>query len=226
METGGTGKEADRRPLRSRSTAWARALAGALARRRVRPNAISAVGMLAGVLAGAALWATTRAPEAERLLLLLAALLVQARLLANLLDGMVAIEGGLATPTGPLWNEVPDRVADAAVLVGAGYAAGGDPALGWLAAVLAVFTAYVRAEARAAGAPNDFCGPMAKPHRMALVTATAVYLAVVPWEWRPTLGNGNVGTWAIVLAVVCAGCAVTAARRLYHAARALSERSP
>jgi len=39
----------------------------------------------------------------------------------NLLDGMVAIEGGLKTPAGELFNDVPDRISDPLILVGAGY---------------------------------------------------------------------------------------------------------
>ena len=40
-------------------------------------------------------------------------------LLANLLDGLVAVEGGRRSPTGELFNEVPDRVSDVLVLAGA-----------------------------------------------------------------------------------------------------------
>jgi hypothetical protein len=80
--------------------------------------------------------------------LILAVACIQLRLLCNLLDGMVAVEQGLATPTGPIWNELPDRLADVFFLVGAGYgaqAAGfqAGVALGWSAAALALLTAYV-----------------------------------------------------------------------------------
>jgi phosphatidylglycerophosphate synthase len=37
---------------------------------------------------------------------------IQLRLLCNLLDCMVAIEGGKSAPTGALFNEMPDRFAD------------------------------------------------------------------------------------------------------------------
>ncbi|KAA3649030.1 MAG: CDP-alcohol phosphatidyltransferase family protein, partial [Proteobacteria bacterium] len=42
--------------------------------------------------------------------------------------------------------------------------------LGWLAGVLSVMTAYVRTLGASLGAPISFSGPMAKQHRMALVT--------------------------------------------------------
>ena len=49
-------------------------------------------------------------------------------LLANLLDGMVAMGRGVASPVGELFNEVADRVSDTAILLGLGWAAG-NPAL-------------------------------------------------------------------------------------------------
>ena len=45
-------------------------------------------------------------------ILLLAALCIQLRLVCNLLDGMVAVEHGKGSPSGPIWNELPDRFAD------------------------------------------------------------------------------------------------------------------
>ena len=93
--------------------------------------------------------------------LIAAALFIQLRLLCNLFDGMVAIEGGLASKDGPFWNEFPDRVADILILVGAGLACG-FVALGWAAACMAVLTAYVRELGRAVNVPADYRGPMAK----------------------------------------------------------------
>ena len=118
-----------------------------------------------------------------RLLFVLAALFVQARLLANLLDGMVAVGSGRASPEGELYNEVPDRVADALILIGAGFAAGGTPALGYLAALVAIFVAYIRALGGSVGVQALFMGPMAKPQRMATITAACVYSACVPAGW-------------------------------------------
>ena len=53
-----------------------------------------------------------------------------------------------------------------------------------------MFVAYVRAMGKAAGGPNDFCGPMAKPHRMFALTAQFVYgtygeLWLRPDIWAP-----------------------------------------
>jgi phosphatidylglycerophosphate synthase len=139
-------------------------------------------------------------------LLLAAALFIQLRLLCNLFDGMVAVEGGKAQKDGAFWNEAPDRVSDILILAGAGYGlalAGVGPELGWAAAALAVLTAYVRELGRSLGAPADYGGPMAKQQRMMVVTLGAVLAAAEPaWGW-----SGESMTAA--LALVAAGSLVT-----------------
>lgn len=164
---------AARRPLKTREASAPRRLAAALAARGVSPNAISVASVVFALAGGACL---VLAPDAPALLIG-AALCIQLRLLCNLLDGLVAVEGGLATPGGELFNEVPDRVADTIFLVAAGYGAG-VPELGWGAALAAALTAYVRTLGGALGQPQDFSGVMSKPRRMALLTA-ACLVAVI-----------------------------------------------
>jgi phosphatidylglycerophosphate synthase len=206
--------EADRRPIAARNLGITQRMAAALVARGASPNGISLAGMAAGLLAGLCFAAVAWLPGAAWAFWLLGALLVQARLMANLLDGMVAIGRGVASPVGELYNEVPDRVSDTAVLAGLGVAAG-SVALGLAAALAAMLTAYVRTAARAGGAPSDFSGPMAKQHRMALATALAVWCALVPGPW------GGAMAVTIVLAVVTLGSVLTAWRRLLRAAAAL-----
>jgi len=132
------------------------------------------------------------------------------------------VASGKASRVGELYNEAPDRVSDAATLIGFGYATGGSPVLGYVAACLALFTAYVRTLGKAAGAPNDFCGPMAKQQRMFLVTLAAVYAALTPRAWEPAWGTrASWGLAAAVLAVIGVGCVITSARRLVRISRAL-----
>ena len=74
----------------------------------------------------------------------LAAVFIQCRLLCNLFDGMVAVEGGKGTPSGELFNDIPDRIADPLILIAAGYATTVVPwaaPLGWAAGLGAVFGA-------------------------------------------------------------------------------------
>lgn len=184
----------DRRPLKSRSWPIMARLAVGLARVGVTPNQVSTAGLLCGIIAGVVLaasgwFANAVGPEpAARALLLAAVVFVQLRLVCNLIDGMVAVEAAQArpdlpprkSPLGVLYNELPDRVSDAATLVGAGYAATGHPGLGWFAAVAAVMTAYIRAVGKAETGVNDFCGPMAKPHRMAAISIGCVLAAAIP----------------------------------------------
>lgn len=160
----------DRRPIASRDTGWAKAAAAWAARRSVTPNQIS---LLSVAWAGLGAWLILRGGWDGWLG---AAVCVQGRLVCNLLDGMVAVEGGKGSPVGALYNEFPDRVADSLFLVPLGYAAG-IPWLGWLGALLAALTAYVRVFGGALGQPQDFGGVMAKQRRMALLTAALILQA-------------------------------------------------
>lgn len=197
----------DRRPLASRDTHWAQSIAHWLAKRSITPNQISQASMVAAALAGLSFWVGGLSEGVNHAALLLAAaLFCQVRLLCNLLDGMVAVEGGKGAADGPFWNEFPDRAADVLILVGAGHGAG-TPALGWAAAAFAILTAYVRELGRATGAPSDFSGPMAKQHRMAVMTAAAVISALAS-GWGQRLPVVEIALW-----IVAVGAAVTALRR-------------
>ncbi len=203
----------DRRPIAARELPIFQRIAAALADRGASANAISIAGMLAGLLAGTAFFVTLQAPAWARLSYLAAALFIQVRLLANMLDGMVAIRRGLASPVGELYNEVPDRISDAATLIGLGFAAGSSPLLGLGAAGAAIFVAYIRAMGKAAGGPSDFRGPMAKQQRMFLATLVALFCACAPPSWW------SATQW--ILALIILGSLVTALRRLRHIARSL-----
>lgn len=203
----------NRRPLKSRDTGWARSGAAMLARARVTPDAVSAGAVVFGLVGGALLAASGLCEGWPRAAALFAgALCIQLRLVCNLMDGMVAVEHGRGGPLGPVWNELPDRIADAAFLVGAGYGAalagvGWGEAAGWAAAVFAVLTAYIRELGRALGQPADFGGPMAKPQRMALLTLAAVVaIFEQTWGW-----SGESLAWA--LALIAIGAALTATVR-------------
>lgn len=208
----------NRRPIRARSTRPARLAAAGLARAGIGANAISVASLVFAALAAACL---VLAPSLGAALYLLAALFVPLRLLANLLDGMVAVEHGRASPTGPLFNELPDRMADMVLIAAAGYGAALAPGavgawsvpLGWLAAALALLTAYVRELGRALGFPADFSGPFAKQQRMWAVTAGAALSFLLPDYAGPLL--------LTVLVVLTAGTALTIYRRTARLAAAL-----
>jgi phosphatidylglycerophosphate synthase len=205
--------EPSRRPIAARNTSWAAATARGLVKAGVKPNTISVFSAVFGGVAGLAFWLGGRSesPTAWIACLLGAAAGMQLRLLCNLFDGMVAIEGGFKTKSGEVFNELPDRFSDAFVFIGAGYAMPthfvGMPALGWLAAVLAVATAYVRAMGVAAGSSQHFCGPMAKQQRMAVMTVAALVACAESW-WSDAAKALPLGLGIVVL-----GSLITVFRR-------------
>jgi phosphatidylglycerophosphate synthase len=193
----------NRRPLASRQSAWAGRLATRAVQRGITPNQISQASVGFAAIGLSAFMLTPLLPGlVQWLMLILAAAAIQARLVCNLIDGMVAVEGGQGTKDGPFWNEAPDRASDLLFLFGAGIAAG-DAALGALAAALAIATAYIRELGRAEGFPPDFSGPMAKPQRMAALTIGTVIAAFYATEW----------VLALTLWIIIAGTALTILRR-------------
>ena len=199
-----------RRPLATRERGWAKTLARAINAAGIAPDAISLTSVVFAVGAGVLLWQSGESTGVARVLELLgAAALIQLRLLCNMLDGMVAIEGGRRTPHGEILNDFPDRIADLAILLGAGYSLpfSWGRELGWLAGALAILTAYVRLLGGAIGTRQYFIGPMAKPQRMAVMTVACVLATFEPLVgWR-----GEVV--AAALAVIVLGSAITLVRR-------------
>ena len=187
----------------------------------VKPNQVSVMSVV--FAAGAAACLSLGVPSVWAWLG--AALCVQMRLVCNLMDGMLAVEGGLKSPSGDLYNEFLDRLADTFILAGLGMAGGTalSGGLGWVAACGALITACVRMHGASLTGAHDFRGPMAKPHRMALVTCACVLMATcagLGWVWS---AGFNVVEWALVLMVT--GILVTLWRRLNGLSRALHERA-
>jgi phosphatidylglycerophosphate synthase len=192
-----------RRPIASRQTGWARGLASWAVRKGYSPNLISQASVgFAALGFGSYLLGPELPAVLHGLCLILAALTIQARLVCNLIDGMVAVEGGQGAKDGPFWNEAPDRAADLLFFAGAGLAAG-NLALGLLAGALAIATAYLRELGRAEGLLPDFSGPFAKQQRMAILTVGTVIAAFYASEW----------TLTVTLWIIVAGTAVTILRR-------------
>lgn len=220
----------DRREVPQRTQGWAVRIADVLAAMRLTPNAISLLSVVFALLAAVGLVASGFSEGGARAgWLVLAALAIPVRLACNMLDGMLAVERGMTSPTGELFNELPDRVADLLVIAAAGYAVTGlwvagavdlGQLLGWVAASTAVLTAYVRTLGASCGVGNFFGGPMAKPHRMwVLAGAALLSLLEGPLGWP-------VGVVLLVgLAVVALGSAATVVVRLRSITGALVQRA-
>ena len=214
----------DRRPLRSRDARLVQRLAVGLHRLGATPNAVSATSVVFALLAASAFCLSGLVDSLSRALLLaLAAGGMGLRLLCNVLDGLLAVEHGRGSPTGPIWNELPDRISDTLIIVGAGYgaalmgAAWAAP-LGWLAAVLALLTAYVRELGRGLGQPADYSGLGPKPIRMAILAIGALLGALEPM-WA---GRGEALGGAVVLTGLASAVTVfTRTRRLAQRLRRL-----
>ena len=223
--------EGARRYLKTREKPWAQALARQVKALGLTPNTISVLSVVFAILAAyflkhacperleeGALIAPLNINEktVACLMWLGAAACIQLRLLCNLLDGLVAIEGGMKSPLGGLYNEVPDRIADAVILMAAGYSNNWvvkvlDMPLGWIAAVLAVLTAYIRVLGGTLVGKQSFVGPMAKQHRMFVLTV-ACFAAMIE-ECLRTDRNVEM-VMKVALSIIVVGSAITCWRRL------------
>jgi phosphatidylglycerophosphate synthase len=198
-------KTTARRPLKSRDTSWAKYLSRIIAEAGISPNMISFMSMVFAAFSLAA--AIYSMNGGGRLSIVLAAVFIQMRLICNLMDGMVAVEYGKKSKTGDLWNDVPDRLADVLIILGAGYISYSHKFavdLAWANGVLAVMTAYLRVLGASLKSPHYYIGPMAKPHRMAILTVAFIAEAIYPTGF----------VTYIALWIMLAGQVVTCFRRL------------
>ena len=219
--TGSPEVDPNRRPIKMRSAPWARGLASELSKLGVNPNQVSLFSVACALVGAGSFLAEAFRPGSPWFLIG-AAVCIQMRLLANMLDGLIAVEGGHQTKVGELYNEIPDRIADVLFLASAGYASqyqDWGPALGWSASVLAVGTAYVRALGARRGVAQDFCGPVAKQQRMFLLTVACFLAAgehLVGWPRQSLF-------WMLV--IINLGTLVTCIRRTLHLAERLESAS-
>ncbi|WP_230623564.1 CDP-alcohol phosphatidyltransferase family protein [Stutzerimonas stutzeri] len=101
-------------------------LATLLINHGISPNQISVASI--GFAAAAA---ASMAASIGVLASLVAITFIQLRLVCNLLDGMVAIEGGKQSALGSLYNEFPDRIADSLLIVSLRWVCSGQ-SFAWL----------------------------------------------------------------------------------------------
>ncbi len=110
--------------------------------------------------------------------------------------------------------DLPDRMADAIIFLGLGFASESNAWLGLAAALIANFSAYIRTLGLARGASwsASGSGPMGRSHRILLVAAGAFLVAS-----RPSL-LARFETWIPegLLVVVILGCVATICVRLYR----------
>lgn len=216
-------KTLNRRPIKTRSQAWAHHLAKRLATAGLSPNQISLLGIVFSIF-GALCLANTHSVQTSPffcgLLLIFSAITIQLRLLCNMLDGLVAVEYGKKSRLGDLFNEVPDRIEDVLFIVATGYATGTSAGIffGWATALLSVGTAYVRLLGGSLGFKQNFCGPLAKPQRMFLLTVTFLATSFQIW----ISGSKSILSYGLFLILI--GTLFTLVRRLLILAKNMNRR--
>ncbi len=187
----------------------------------IHPDAISYASIAASALAAACFWKASLHPW----LLLIGPLFCYVRLWLNMLDGMVAMACGKASPRGEILNDLPDRVSDVLIFAGVAHSGLCNPVSGYWAAIFALLTAYVGISGQAVGARREFGGVMSKPWRMVILHAGAWAAWGSFW-----LGDGWV-RWGLLTildwtcVVVILGCVQTIAVRLRRIMAALAAKS-
>jgi len=204
-------QEEGRRDVSSRKTKWANSIARWLISCNIAPNQISILSIVFSAVGGGILFYSAWSNLFDLFpALIIYIICIQLRLLCNLFDGMVAIEGNKKSPNGDLYNDIPDRFSDAFLIIPVGYVAGGiGVELGWLAVFLAVMTAYFRWIGAYKTGKHFFAGPMAKQHRMALLTCAALFSL-----FQLKTGYYHI-VFLIMLIMMNTGLVLTLARRLY-----------
>jgi phosphatidylglycerophosphate synthase len=184
----------------------------------IHPDTISYSSIVAAAAAGICFWQSWRSPF---VLLVLGPAFCYVRLWLNMLDGMVALASGKASAHGEIVNDFPDRISDILIFIGVAHSGLASRDLAYLAAILAVLTAYSGLFGQAVGVQREFSGIMSKPWRMVALHvgswATLGRLALAPGAppLRPTLMD-------VTLLVVLLGCVQTIAIRLARIQRALA----
>lgn len=200
----------ERRPIATRGKAWAKDFARFLAGKDISPNQISLMSIFFSAIAAVFFYLSGAFGS---FFILLAAIFIQLRLLCNLFDGMVAVEHGKKSKSGDVYNDAPDRFSDLFIIVGAGLSISSFTyalAWAWFAASMAIMTAYVRLLGASLTEEHYYFGPMAKQHRMFVITFAALVEFINSFVDVFTPGKGMY----LALIVVAIGSTFTVYKRL------------
>jgi len=196
-----------RRPIAEIFRRTAQGATGACLRFGISADAISYFSIVVAAGAAVCFWQSGRHPW----LLIAVPLLCALRLWCNMLDGMVALAAGSASRRGEILNDLPDRISDVVIFVGAAHSGWMHPLLGYWAAIFSLGTAYVGTLGQAVGGRREFGGVMSKPWRM-------VALGLGAWL---TFFFRQIPALDLACLVVIVGCVETSAQRLVHILRSL-----
>lgn len=211
----------NRRELATRKFQFFQTFAKSLTRWGLTPNQVSVLSVVFAAVGGYGFCAIKNCFFTGWILAFVG---IQMRLLCNMIDGLMAIEGGMKSAAGEIYNDLPDRVSDLILILAASFVVkepwGRD--LGWLAATLALMTAYVRQLGSSMGQKADFSGPMAKQHRMAMLNIALVLVLIGHFTGFSAQSSLIV---SVALVVIGLGSFITCWRRLYRLTQFLKQRS-
>lgn len=210
--------DSNRREVKSRNNNLFHKLSRFLIKLGLKPNHISIASVVFGSFGFYGFYLLAQGLMIGVLIVFLG---IQLRLVCNLIDGLMAVEGNLSSTQGELYNDVPDRFSDWALLLGAGLVIQNLPYgwhLAWGTVVLAILTAYVRLLGASQGVGHDFGGPMAKQHRMALLNFGLVGVLIEHYAFSSDKMYSLYG----VMLLICIGSGITVFLRLRRIAGKLA----
>jgi phosphatidylglycerophosphate synthase len=188
-------------------------------RRGIHPDTVSYLSIVASLAAAICFWQSGR----WVLLLLIAPGFCYLRLFLNMLDGMVALSSGKASPRGEILNDLPDRISDVLIFAGVAHSGLNHPLPAYWAMIFALLTAYVGTLGQAVGVQREFSGIMSKPWRMVTLHAGAwLTLGLALAQTRIVFWGLTVLDYTCL--VVVAGCVQTIWVRLARIMRALGQK--
>jgi len=162
-----------------------------------KPNAISALGAVLGVLSGVAYYLAGAALNdlgMYRAYLSLALLLLFFSGFCDALDGALARLCGEVTVLGGFLDSLLDRYVDSAVLCGLILSGLCDSAWGMIALIGSLLTSYSRARAEASGVSMESIGVVERSERIIIIGLSS--LLEMTW---PSIGILKVGIIALAI---------------------------
>jgi len=186
----------------------------------IHPDTISYASIVAALAAALCFFFASR----FAVLLLIAPLFCYLRLWCNMLDGMVALASGKASPRGEILNDLPDRISDVLIFAGVAHSGLCKSIFAYWAAIGALFTAYIGTFGQAVGVQREFSGVMSKPWRMVWLHIGAWTMLACIWfnDGRIDYGKLTILDWTCVVVII--GCVQTVGVRLARIMTALREK--
>ena len=155
-------------------------------------------------------------------LLTVAPFLCLLRLWFNMLDGMVAVAANRASLRGEIVNDLPDRISDIVIFIGAAHSGWMHPLIGYWTVILALLTAYAGLFGQAIGVGRQFGGLMSKPWRMVVLSIGSWITFAVPSS-LPSMQGLTIFDWSCI--IIIAGCIQSIVVRLKRTVLLLQESS-